>query len=116
LHNECCSKSTDLQNFMVATTPPVYELIPLPDPWEVARKLAHLPYLLFLDSAERHTERGRYSYVMADPVQVFDDLFETITPAVSYSTRHDDLPPFQGGLAGLIGYGLSRRLERVAEP
>src|SRR5437660_11051624 len=43
-----------------------FELVPAPDPWDVARRLAHLPHLLFLDSAERHGERGRCSYVMAD--------------------------------------------------
>ncbi len=41
-------------------TPLVEELIPCPDPWDVARKLAHLPHLLFLDSADRSTERGRF--------------------------------------------------------
>jgi para-aminobenzoate synthetase component 1 len=50
-------------------TPLVEELIPCPDPWDVARKLAHLPNLLFLDSADRSTERGRYSYVAADPIE-----------------------------------------------
>src|SRR5689334_5105646 len=31
--------------------PLVEELTPAPDPWDVARRLAHLPHLLFLDSA-----------------------------------------------------------------
>ena len=48
-------------------TPLAVELVPAPDPWAVARKLAHLPHLLFLDSAEKHAERGRYSYVAAQP-------------------------------------------------
>ena len=39
-------------------TPLVEELIPCPDPWDVARKLAHLPHLLFLDSAEPHPDGG----------------------------------------------------------
>ena len=50
--------------------PLVEELIPSPDPWDVARKLAHLPYLLFLDSADPHPVLGRYSYVAADPVDI----------------------------------------------
>ncbi len=54
-------------------TPPggplAVELVPAPDPWAVARKLAHLPHLLFLDSAEQHAERGRYSYISADPAE-----------------------------------------------
>src|SRR5262245_5474160 len=52
-------------------TPPqaplAVELVPAPDPWTVARRLAHLPHLLFLDSAEKHPDRGRYSYVTANP-------------------------------------------------
>src|SRR3954464_5429704 len=49
--------------------PLVEELRPAPDPWDVARRLAHLPHLLFLDSADQHPERGRYSYVAAAPVR-----------------------------------------------
>ena len=105
--------------------PIAVELIPAPEPWEVARKLAHLPHLLFLDSAERHRERGRYSYVMAEPRTFIsanaldcapfglDSLIQSMLeerPAIG------GLPPFQGGLAGLFGYGLGREFERVPAP
>src|SRR5690349_8484806 len=66
--------------------PLVVELVPAPDPWDVARRLAHLPYLLFLDSAERHDERGRYSYVAADPTR-----WQTARP-------RNDLDGERGGL------------------
>jgi para-aminobenzoate synthetase component 1 len=99
---------------MAASNPPlVEELIPCPDPWDVARQLAHLPHLLFLDSSERHPDRGRYSYVMADPVETITDLKDFRTndsPAVS------GLPPFQGGYAGQFGYGLANQFERVPRP
>ena len=49
-------------------TPLVHELVPAPDPWATARRFAHLPHLAFLDSAANDTERGRYSYVTADPL------------------------------------------------
>jgi para-aminobenzoate synthetase component 1 len=108
-------------------TPQIEELAPGPDPWEVARKLAHLPHLLFLDSAERHPERGRYSYVTADPVAL-------IVRSVGDLARHDpfddgwfdyprierprgiELPPFLGGWAGLLGYGLGRAFDRQPLP
>jgi len=91
--------------------PLVEELIPCPDPWDVARKLAHLPHLLFLDSADRHPERGRHSYVTADPVEFLHEYEPTIQPGKQpYRT---DLPPFQGGLAGLFGYGLGRTFEAI---
>src|SRR3954447_200187 len=111
-------------------TPPggplAVELVPAPDPWAVARRLAHLPHLLFLDSAERHDERGRYSYVTAAPdVWAKDALYgiptmpfhdmELMTHGISFPTI-EGLPPFQGGLAGLFGYDLNRSLEKRVPP
>ena len=37
------------------------------DAWDACRRLAGLPHLLFLDSADRSSPLGRYSYVTADP-------------------------------------------------
>ena len=110
-----------------AFTPLVEELVPCPDPWDVARRLAHLPHLLFLDSAERHPDRGRYSYVAADPV----DILNRAAPAdpsedVFWDDRFDclpilrpdipELPPFIGGWAGLFGYHLGRAFDRQLAP
>src|SRR5262245_37434379 len=50
-----------------AVIPLVEELTPWLDPWDVARRLAHLSHLLFLDSADTHPSLGRYSFVTADP-------------------------------------------------
>jgi para-aminobenzoate synthetase component 1 len=110
-----------------STVPLVEELIPAPDPWDVARKLAHLPNLLFLDSADPHPDHGRYSYVTADPVGIlirpapidscedifWDDRFDCVP-----IKRPDipDLPPFIGGWAGLFGYHLGRAFERQPLP
>lgn len=116
--------------------PLAVELLPAPDPWAVARRLAHLPHLLFLDSAEQHPERGRYSYIAADPcgallTQSFrpsgeanDDKSERTLPSDPLErakvrlrqcplTAVPELPPFQGGLAGCFGYGYGRALERL---
>ncbi|MCE9560714.1 MAG: aminodeoxychorismate synthase component I [Planctomycetes bacterium] len=113
-------------------TPPggplAVELVPAPEPWEVARRLAHLPHLLFLDSSEKHTDRGRYSYVGADVSIAFrratrghrhkrhflELLAEDIAPF-----RHDSLPglpPFQGGLGCTFWYELGRAIEVLPEP
>ena len=111
----------------LSPTPLVEELIPAPDPWDVARKLAHLPHLLFLDSADPNPVLGRYSYVAADPVDIliraapadssedifWDDRFDCVRV-----TRPDipELPPFIGGWAGLFGYHLGRAFERQPLP
>jgi para-aminobenzoate synthetase component 1 len=106
--------------------PLVMELIPAPDPWDVARRLAHLPHLLFLDSAEQHAERGRYSYLTAAPHSFGQGIRRNTTRIPFASERADlstlqlstvsDLPPFQGGLAGVFGYELCRAFERIPEP
>jgi para-aminobenzoate synthetase component 1 len=102
--------------------PLVEELTPAPDPWETARRLAHLPHLLFLDSADRHAERGRYSYVAADPVEWITswshDPFVELSAKLAALRRPTvrGLPPFQGGLAGIFGYGLQHVIERIPRP
>jgi para-aminobenzoate synthetase component 1 len=115
--------------------PLVEELTPVPDPWEVARRLAHHKHLLFLDSATSASPLGRYSFVTCDP---FDWLLARGNEAhcQTFSTRtfHDPfallaeqlarfpaetvpgLPPFQGGAAGLFSYDLCHHLERLPRP
>jgi para-aminobenzoate synthetase component 1 len=106
----------------------------VPDPWEVCRHLAHLPRLLFLDSASRLPALGRYSFVTADPfawitsrgrrVWWNDTAFEDADPwrvladqASRWRTQTvRGLPPFQGGAAGLFGYDLCHHLERLPRP
>jgi para-aminobenzoate synthetase component 1 len=106
-------------------TPLVEELTGLL-PWEACRHLADLPHVLFLDSAQTST-LGRYSYVTADP-------FEWLTcPANDVERRRPlhslqkrlrpyriptlpELPPFQGGAAGLFGYDLGHEIERLPRP
>jgi para-aminobenzoate synthetase component 1 len=110
-------------------TPPggplAVELVPAPDPWAVARKLAHLPHLLFLDSAEKHPDRGRYSYVAATPAGFRRGRRRARTNPFTAEqsdldrfrmSAADGLPPFQGGIVGLFGYGLGGAFERVPAP
>jgi para-aminobenzoate synthetase component I len=108
--------------------PLAVELVPAPDPWAVARKLAHLPDLLLLDSAEKHADRGRYSYVAALSERTFRD-YDTSAPSPGTRLTLDafrhavrpfraapDLPPFQGGFAGYFGYEWGRHFERLPQP
>lgn len=98
---------------------------------DVFRRLAHLPHVVFFDSAARHKRLGRYSFVSADPVEWFSvergraSVFESLARRLSITdscisqpqstTPHplSELPPFQGGWAGMFGYELACGLEKV---
>lgn len=100
------------------------EISPVPDPWETAQRLAHLPHLLFLDSADRRLGCGRFSFLSADPSHFISKRIDPAVPVDLFAelghqlvefplVTDPDLPPFQGGLAGLFGYGLGRCVERI---
>jgi para-aminobenzoate synthetase component 1 len=112
----------------------VQELSPTPEAWDVCRQLAHLPHLLFLDSASGPAELGRYSYVTAQPfaclrsrgrqVWLNGEKLRGANPLAVLAEQLEGfatesitgLPPFQGGVAGLFGYGLCHHLERLPRP
>src|SRR6185436_18564476 len=85
------------------------------------RQLSGLPHVVFFDSAMRHPQLGRYSFVAADPVEWLTapadgtDAFQQLSDRVAMlpQTVHAELPPFQGGWAGLFGYELAGSLECV---
>lgn len=71
----------------------------------------------------RHPRLGRYSFIAADPFAYLEfaseqDALGTLEEAL---LRFDmrtlpELPPFQGGVAGILGYELGRQLERIPCP
>jgi para-aminobenzoate synthetase component 1 len=106
------------------------------DPVDVFRRLAGLPHVVFFDSAMRHPELGRYSFVAADPIEWlcapadgqdalgdfgfrladcglgkpdFIPQSERSLPAAAENPRL----PFTGGWAGMFGYELGRSLEKI---
>jgi para-aminobenzoate synthetase component 1 len=105
-------------------TPLAEELTPAPSSWDVARQLADLPHLLFLDSALPGGLLGRYSFVTADPfawVEAGPESRESVAELQGRLRRYcvealPDLPPFQGGAAGLFGYDLCHQFERLPRP
>ncbi|MBC8115230.1 MAG: anthranilate synthase component I family protein [Candidatus Saccharimonas sp.] len=103
--------------------PLVEELVPAPDVMWAVRAVSDWPHLLLLDSALQREPVGRFSFLMADPVETWtlneakfdDDPFAALRPVLD-RWRCDavpELPPFQGGIAGLMGYELGRCWERV---
>jgi para-aminobenzoate synthetase component 1 len=85
------------------------------------RRLSGIPHVVFFDSAMRHSQLGRYSFIAADPVEWLTapadstDAFQQLADRVAMlpQTPRKDLPPFQGGWAGLFSYELAGSLERV---
>ena len=117
--------------------PLVEELVPAPDPFETCIRFAGLPSLVFLDSATDAEHLGRHSFLTADPwsavrskalltQQLVDGRWvrvepDALTHACALLAPHAaeplaDLPPFQGGAAGYLGYDWGATLERVPRP
>jgi para-aminobenzoate synthetase component 1 len=98
-------------------------------PHEVFANFAGEPFALFLDSATAGPARepelhGRWSFIAIDPFEKvclrvsagieppFDFLKRKLADLPA-SERDDTLPPFCGGAAGYLGYGLGRTLESL---
>jgi para-aminobenzoate synthetase component 1 len=100
------------------------ELSPPPDPEAAFLRLVGGEHPVFFDSARRDALLGRYSFLACDPFAWFasavDDrgalakLRAALAPF--QADRRPDLPPFQGGAAGLMSYDLGRQLERLPAP
>jgi para-aminobenzoate synthetase component 1 len=106
------------------------------DPAEVCARFLDLPFLLFLDSAAHQHTDAQYSFLTADPVSLVRSKGATTEirhgPGGSWEEVSGDalkvarallpsqpvaaisgVPPFQGGLAGYIGYDWGAVLERL---
>ncbi len=114
----------------VAALPIVHEL---PRDFSITRAfeaLKHLPGVLWLDSASsdrspdsRHSagQLGRYSFLTAAPIRTLSARIGDPNPWPELdawcrelpTNGRDDLPPFQGGIAGVIGYEAATWLEDV---
>jgi para-aminobenzoate synthetase component I len=120
-------------------SPAVQELIPVPDPLDALDGVRDLAYPLLLDSARDPDRLGRFSFLAADPsivviakdgqtriesqsgqpaCTVSDDPLLTVRELLApFRTQAlSDLPPFQGGAAGYIGYDYGAWLERLPRP
>jgi para-aminobenzoate synthetase component I len=99
----------------------ITELRPAPNPSDAFRRLCHLPHCIFFDSAMADPHVGRYSFIAADPFELITASLNDVSTwnriqqalARFSAPTVPDLPPFQGGAAGLFSYDLSRSLERL---
>jgi para-aminobenzoate synthetase component I len=114
----------------------IEELTPAPDSFAIFRALSGLPHVIYFDSALSYAGLSRYSFVTADPFLVlrsrrdqvhlsgFEDSLQTADPLHVLSgllarfrlEPHPDLPPFQGGAAGMFAYDLCHHIERLPRP
>jgi para-aminobenzoate synthetase component I len=109
------------------------------DPAEVCARFLDLPGLVFLDSAAHQHADAHYSFLTADPVSIARSkgaateirhgrqgdwqaipgdalqVAKTLLPAEPIAPV-SGVPPFQGGVAGYIGYDWGAVLERVPAP
>lgn len=82
---------------------------------------SNLPRVCLLESAKLIPSLGRYSFLMADPFQVSEfsadsgDPFQETKDILDRckSQTLSDLPPFQGGAAGLFSYELGHYYEKI---
>ncbi len=108
---------------MTLPLPLAEPLRPSLSPVDVFKRLSRLPHPVFFDSATSDTGHGRYSFVAVDPFQwitfpsdATDGLAALEQTCQKYRTpTRPDLPPFQGGAAGLLGYELARSLEKLPD-
>ena len=103
--------------------PLVEELTSCPDVALALAKFADYPRLLLLESTQKRQPLGRYSFLVADPYDVveianpsygFDPFGPIKNSLMNCSNEHvSQLPPFQGGAAGLLSYELGGCWERL---
>ena len=109
---------------------PLFQEITYLEPSIAFRAFADHPGAILLESAQKQPDFGRYSFLMADPWQVlelrqgktyldnqeysmpfFDLLQDQLT---QYKSLHiNEFPPFQGGVAGYLGYETGQLLETL---
>lgn len=113
------------KDFMIKT-----KEIPFSDPLSIFEKVQHQQWALFLDSATYDLNYGRYSYIVFDPFKVLLAKDGQISidgePVPSHHNpltllkellnqmpdpHVPELPPFQGGAAGVFAYDLYQYIE-----
>ncbi|MEX0693615.1 MAG: anthranilate synthase component I family protein [Rhodospirillales bacterium] len=106
---------------------PAHKEIPYVDPVAAFQPFAADPVAVLLDSADEGGGRGRYAYIAADPVETIilgadelgrSDPFVKLRALLHVARLDTDpnLPPFQTGLCGLLGYELGGVIERLPSP
>jgi para-aminobenzoate synthetase component 1 len=98
------------------------ELPPEATPEVVFSKLTKLPGCIWFDSALRNDPRSRFSFMAADPVDVFAIVEPIADPLAAverwlskYKTFARSHVPFRGGLAGMLAYEFGGCFEKIPQ-
>jgi para-aminobenzoate synthetase component 1 len=98
------------------------ELPPELTPEVVFSKLSKLPGCIWLDSALRNDPRSQYSFLAAEPIDILSIDQPVADPLASiecwlaeYKTFATSDIPFQGGVAGMLGYEFGRCFEKIPQ-
>jgi para-aminobenzoate synthetase component 1 len=110
----------------LSPSPLYFELDPCPRVIDLFQQFCDRPGCLLLDSARQIQSAsgqplGRYSFLMADPFDWLECPVGSVAPLqpvrkwlAEYQIEPiSDLPPFQGGVAGLFSYDLNQSFERL---
>lgn len=108
-------------------TRPVSREIDYIDPLQAFAPFADDPFAVLLDSADDAGGRGRYSYIAVDPLATLTSSADAVPDTDPFDMLRGllkranlktdpDLPPFQTGLVGVLGYELGGVIERLPEP
>ena len=96
---------------------------PLPHDFSLPQafdRLQSVPGVLWLDSVTHPSARlGRYSFLTADPlVTLSNPTWQQLNALVARlpDSVNPSLPPFQGGIAGVIGYEANGLFESIPQP
>ena len=108
---------------MTIRLPIVVELPASTEIMDSVRAVSHWPGTLLFESALHREPVGRFSFLMADPIAVWNltkpkfgfDPFTNVQKELDLIRGESisGLPPFQGGIAGLLGYELGQCWERT---
>ncbi len=95
------------------------------EPIKIFTQISHLFGSIFLDSNLTHSNYGRYSFIVLNPIDTFcasdtTSLTEQINKWKNLFNNNqqaydDSIPPFIGGLVGFLSYDLGTQLEVVSQ-
>ena len=109
-----------------SNVPEFLEITPAPSVPDVMGQFINEQGLVLFESARRHERLGRYSFLAAEPIRISQTTTATFGNDPFAEVRewshnftastHPDLPPFQGGFAGLLCYDLGHCWEQLPQP